>query len=204
MNSVAANMRGLRAKEMRAQLTDIALRLFDDMGYDAVGIDSIAAAAGISPRTFFRYFESKDEILLQYERSLHTRLLAALARRPPEEGPVTALRNAYSETSATPPDARAHIRRRGALLADSPSLRTRASGERASSVDDISAVLAQRRGPGDTSTPTWRLRVIAAALSAVAAEAWARWIDVGGDTDPAESLAAAFALLTSGWESRDE
>ncbi len=204
MNSGTAGMRELRTKEMRRQLTDIALRLFDDMGYDAVGVDSIAAAAGISPRTFFRYFESKDEILLQYERSLQTRLLGALEHRPPEEGPVTALRNAYSETATTPPDVRAHVRRRGALLAHSTSLRTRANGERASGVDDISAVLARRRGPGDICTPPWRLRVIAAALSAVAAEAWSRWIADGENTDPADSLAAAFALLTSGWESLDE
>ncbi|WP_062980018.1 TetR family transcriptional regulator [Nocardia flavorosea] len=204
MNTGPTGLRDLRTQEIRKHLTEVALRLFDDNGYDAVSVDNIAAIAGVSQRTFFRYFQSKDDLVLQYERSLHARLLAALAQRPPEEGPVTALRSAYLETATTTAGHRARIRRRGQLLAASPALRSRASGERTAGVDDITGVLALRRSGTDPGEYEWQLRVIATALSAVAAEAWTRWVFHGGDTDPADQLAEAFSLLTSGWDLLDE
>ncbi|MEU1526539.1 TetR family transcriptional regulator [Nocardia rhamnosiphila] len=204
MNPGPTGLRDLRTQEIRKHLTEVALRLFDDHGYDAVSVDNIAAIAGVSQRTFFRYFQSKDDLVLQYERSLHARLLAALAQRPPEEGPVTALRNAYLETATTAAGHRARIRRRGQLLAASPALRSRASGERTAGVDDITAVLTLRRAGTESGEYEWQLRVIAAALSAVAAEAWTRWVGHGGNTDPADQLAEAFSLLTSGWDLLDE
>jgi AcrR family transcriptional regulator len=199
-----AGLRDLRTQEIRKHLTEVALRLFDDNGYDAVSVDNIAAVAGVSQRTFFRYFQSKDDLILQYERSLHARLLAALAQRPAEEGPVTALWNAYLETATTAVGHRARIRRRGQLLAASPALRSRASGERTAGVDDITAVLTLRRAGTESGEYEWQLRVIATVLSAVAAEAWTRWVFHGGNTDPAEQLAEAFSLLTSGWDLLDE
>lgn len=204
MSNVTAGLRERRTQEIRRHLTEVALHLFDDNGYDTVSVDNIAAVAGVSQRTFFRYFQSKDDLILQYERTLHTRLLAALAARPAEEGPVTALRNAYLDTATTAGAHRARIRRRGQLLARSPALRARAGGERLAGVDDITAVLTLRRSGTESGDDEWRLRVIATALSAVAAEAWARWVGHGADTDPAHQLAQAFSLLTSGWDLLDE
>ncbi|WP_235748587.1 TetR family transcriptional regulator [Nocardia coffeae] len=201
---MTADLRDLRTQEIRKHLTDVALHLFDDRGYDAVSVDNIVAIAGVSQRTFFRYFQSKDDLILQYERTLHARLLEALAARPAEEGPVTALRNAYLETATTASGYRARMRRRGQLLAASPTLRSRAGGERLAGVDDTCAVLTMRRSGTEPGDDEWRLRVIATALSAVAADAWTRWVGSGEDSDPADHLAQAFSHLTSGWDLLDE
>lgn len=53
---------GRRPSATCAELSHVALRLFHEHGFEATTIDAIAAAAGISRRTFFRYFESKNDV----------------------------------------------------------------------------------------------------------------------------------------------
>lgn len=200
MTSIVPGLRERQVAEVRRHLSEIALGLFDDSGYDAVSVDAISSAAGISQRTFFRYFTSKDDIILQYERQLQTRLIDALRGRPVAEGPVTALCNAFLETSTTPDLMRAQIRRRGRVLDASPALGSRAVGERIAGVDDLVDVLAQR---GGRDLDPLRLRVIASAISAVATDAWRGWVRDDSNVDPADRLAEAFSVLTTGWETLD-
>jgi AcrR family transcriptional regulator len=62
----------------RAEIADAALRLFFDRGFEGVTVDEIVSAAGVSRRTFFRYFETKEDALLADYPELHTRLSEAL------------------------------------------------------------------------------------------------------------------------------
>ena len=81
----------LRERQRRfamAEVERVALDLFAARGYESVSVDDIVAAAGTSQRTFFRYFASKDEVVLAYERYLHERFVAALRSRPASEGSV--------------------------------------------------------------------------------------------------------------------
>ena len=69
MNETAAKPAGLRERkrvETRRRILDVGLKLFVAKGYEATTLDDIAEAAGISRRTFFSYFDSKDEILTAY------------------------------------------------------------------------------------------------------------------------------------------
>jgi AcrR family transcriptional regulator len=88
---------GARAKRREAEtlrIVKVALVLFLERGPDEVTADEIADAAAISRRTFFRYFPSKDDVLVMvHGRSMH-RVVAALRDRPLEEPIVTALLNA--------------------------------------------------------------------------------------------------------------
>jgi AcrR family transcriptional regulator len=175
-----------------------ALALFTRHGFDAVSVDDVAAAAGISQRTFFRYFGSKDDVLLDYQRRLDERLLAALRARPATEGAVTALRNAFLETSAVAPPDHADVLLRARALADAPGLRARSRGEQVAGAAALAEVLAERMG----TRPTDRRPVtVAAAMSAVARAAWDQWVAGGGADDPAEEIGQALALVEQGLDS---
>lgn len=87
---------GLRERKRRETLqriTDAGTRLFIAHGYEGTTLDAIAAEAGISRRTFFYYFKSKDEILLAMQAGLGDMLAAGLAQEPPGQTPLQAVRN---------------------------------------------------------------------------------------------------------------
>ncbi|MEE2036645.1 TetR family transcriptional regulator [Nocardiopsis sp. CT-R113] len=91
---------GLRERKkarMRESLLDAGLRLFHERGYQATTTEEIAACAGVSQRTFFRYFASKDDIVLEAVEGVDEYLYGALRARPADEPPFTALRNAMHE-----------------------------------------------------------------------------------------------------------
>src|SRR5579863_4713352 len=88
-----------RKKERTKQvLADAALRLFLEAGYDETKIEDIAAAADVVPRTFFRYFSSKDDALFGWYESVMEQGLAILRERPKGEGAVSALIAMHLET----------------------------------------------------------------------------------------------------------
>jgi AcrR family transcriptional regulator len=69
--------------------------LFAAHGYESTTIDQVASAAGLSKRSFFRYFSSKEELVLGNQDAIGARLADALAARPGTEPPWTALRRAF-------------------------------------------------------------------------------------------------------------
>ncbi|MFB9568414.1 TetR family transcriptional regulator [Saccharopolyspora hordei] len=98
--SAPTDQGGLRARKKqrtRAALIDAGLDLFLAHGYEATTIDEIAAAVEVSPRTFFRYFASKEDIALAKGAEFDELMLDALAARPAAEPPLDALRHAVLE-----------------------------------------------------------------------------------------------------------
>src|SRR5207245_9584963 len=87
-------LRERHRKRTAADREEAALSLFNERGFDAVTIDDIASAADVSRRTFFRYFASKEDVILSDHPRRLDELQAALDRRPAEEPALTALRNA--------------------------------------------------------------------------------------------------------------
>src|SRR5690349_4456662 len=90
-------LRERKKRRTRDALTDAAYALFDAKGFDATTVDEIAAAVEVSPRTFFRYFASKEELALAPLDQQVAAMLAALAARPAAESVLTALRAAAVE-----------------------------------------------------------------------------------------------------------
>ena len=189
--------RDLVARDIRRT----ALALFDKRGFDAVSVRDIAEAVGMSSRTFFRYFASKDDILLDYERYLQARLGDALRGRPADEGAVTALRNSFIATSTVAPEDHDAVVARARVLAAAPALRARAQGERASGSQEIARLLAERMGVDPAADQ--RPLVAAAAMSAAAVAAWDHWLASGGTGDPSRAISAALELITGGLEELD-
>ena len=88
------SLRDRQRAQIRADIRRAAFRLFIERGYDAVTTEEIASAAGVSPRTLFRYVPTKEELLLAPVRHGGTAIVALLEERPAAEQPDVALINA--------------------------------------------------------------------------------------------------------------
>jgi AcrR family transcriptional regulator len=97
MDTMIARKEGLRERkrrETRQRLAEVGLRLFVENGYEATTLEAIAIEAGISPRTFFYYFKTKDELLqFWHRRGFLDALGPAMLRESREQRPLTAIRN---------------------------------------------------------------------------------------------------------------
>jgi AcrR family transcriptional regulator len=155
MSDVAAPGRppdGLRERKKartRASIREHALRLFREHGYPTTTVEQISAAAEVSPATFFRYFPTKEDVVLQDDMELFT--LDALEAQPPELGPIAAFRAAAAEslTEMTAAD-RARLTETTHLAMSVPEIRARALDELIKTMDMIAVALAERAGrPAD-------------------------------------------------------
>ena len=110
---------GLRERKklhVREQLVEAATRLFDELGFDRVTVDEIADAAMVSPRTFFRYFGSKEALLFADQAEMLDELRAAIAAQPSTASPLEVLRSAIKALSADVPTHREHHLRRARMV----------------------------------------------------------------------------------------
>jgi AcrR family transcriptional regulator len=185
---------------VRADLARVAIDLFTRHSFESVTVEDIARAAGISARTFFRYFPSKDDIVLDLVVRLQDRLIAAFADRPAQEGVVGALHRAYVATATVPRKDRARVLQVGRILVSSPGLRAASYGQPWANRAPIVALAAQRMG---TSPADPRPRIITAAMAAVATTEWHAWVDDGETSDPAKRIDAALTALEEGLHALD-
>ncbi|HEY1440357.1 MAG TPA: TetR family transcriptional regulator, partial [Mycobacterium sp.] len=97
---------GLRERKKiktRQAIRRAAFRLINENGYAATTVEQIAEAAEVSPSTFFRYFPSKESLLLADD--LDPLILAAFGSQPPDLSLIQAFRRAYEAVMAhLPPD----------------------------------------------------------------------------------------------------
>jgi AcrR family transcriptional regulator len=191
-----AGLREHKKEQTRAAIQRAALRLIAEDGYAATTCEQIAAAAEVSPATLFRYFPTKEDIVLQ--DGYDPLIAAAVVARPAGEPPVVAVRRAFAEALAAiySGDVEA-IRQRTALILSVPALRSRAREQNASLVSHLQLALARRGGPENDGALT--LEVAATACAAVVSVAVERWATQGGDL-PAlvDDAFAALADLTGG------
>lgn len=139
---------------VRQEIAHAAWRLFADRGYEATAVDEIAGEAGVSRRTFFRYFSSKEDVVVETSDALAEDLLAAVASRPAQEPPLVAihraLRPVVESRLAETNEARAIIR----LLRESRTLR-RAMLERHARMEErLALLIAERTGVDPRRDPT--------------------------------------------------
>jgi AcrR family transcriptional regulator len=185
------DLRARRRRLVQDDIARIAVRLFLERGYDRVSVEELAAAAGMSERSFFRYFTSKDEVLRRYRRGLFGTLVRTFQARPADEPPLTALRNAYVQTSHVAAADRPRIHSLARLLADAADVWAKDLGE---TITDAAVVaeLARRMG---TSPEDLRPAVLAAAVAAAVVTGWNSWVRSAGEEDPGELVATSIDLL---------
>jgi AcrR family transcriptional regulator len=191
---------GLRERKKartRASLREHALRLFRDQGYTATTVEQIAAAAEVSPSTFFRYFPTKEDLVLQDD--MDTRMVEALGQQPPDLGAVAAARAAAKQVFAsyTAADMDA-IRETTRLTMTVPEVRARALDEFARTIGVVADAVARRAGrPADDLA----VRTVAGAIIGVIMAItlpWEGWTEQASFEDTFARIDEGLALLEAG------
>jgi AcrR family transcriptional regulator len=175
------------------ELTEAALQLLALKGFDVVTIDEIVSTAGVSKRTFFRYFASKEDVVVQFLADMGTGIRAELAARPIEERPSVALLHAVRVPIAACGDHSDRALRVVQLILRTPALLARFLERQAQWREDLTAELARRLGL-DPDTDLYPQLAAGMALTAFDA-VLQRWSDSDGAEDSVELTDRAFAII---------
>lgn len=188
-------LRERKKLKTRRAIQEHALRLFVERGYEATTVEQIAAAAEISPSTFFRYFPTKEDCVLTDE---YDPIMADVFRaQPPELGVIDALRGMFREVLARTYAAdREQILARSKLILSVPALRARAFDPvHQESLSTFAELAAERAG---TSVDDHRIRVFTWATTAALEAAVAIWTDSDGALDLPKLVDDAVSFLAAG------
>lgn len=98
LGEAPTGLRERKKQRTRATLIDVAMQLCLEQGYEQTTVEQIAAAADVSPRTFSRYFATKEAVFLTLIEDFVDQAAVELASIPPEIGPLEALRMAHVVT----------------------------------------------------------------------------------------------------------
>ena len=150
------------------------MELFRDRGYDRTTAAEIAARAGMTERTFFRYFPDKREVLFDGEVMVRSALIASIADAPPGLGPLDTLFRTFRSFQPMLEAKRSYAKPRHDVISVTPALHERELAKIAALADALAAAL-QARGVAE-------LRAILAARVGMAAFAHATfaWLDDPG------------------------
>jgi AcrR family transcriptional regulator len=120
-----SSLRERTRQAMQTEVSAVAFRLFAAQGFDKTTVDQIAAEAGLSRTTFFRYFGTKEDVVLCNLGELGREVGEALAARPADEEPWDALRRAFDMVTRLNADAPEQTLSFVRMLIETPSLRAR-------------------------------------------------------------------------------
>ena len=171
------------------RLREAALALYLEHGFEQTMVADIAARAGVTARTFFRYFADKREVLFDGSAELEEKSLAALAAAPATASTLEVVAAALDAAADLIGRDRELARKRQAVIMANADLRER----ELSKLAQISAALAdglRRRGIGDAEAS-----LAAEAGAAVYRVAFQQWVDAADDFDLRDAIRQSFAQL---------
>ena len=190
--SEGVKMPGLRERQrlaVKAELREAAFRLFAERGFDDVSVVEIAREAGVSERTFFRHFPSKEDVILTVLEGFGTDIMSRLETHPLDRSWFEILRDTY--IAATAVDVTMEGERRDYLIEaassvyrlarDSPRLQAGLDARARGWADDIAEIVARRMGVDVDRDP--RPRVWATVAITAGFATLARRVSVGGSTE---------------------
>jgi AcrR family transcriptional regulator len=167
---------GLRERkrlDRRRRIEDVAIDLFERQGFDATTIEQIAAAADIAPRTFFSYFDTKDDVVLADYADRLGRILHELDQRPTDEAAWSALQGSFAAVASDYAAESDRLARRFAIMAATPSVQARSLQLQAGWEHTLTTHLATRLAAA-SGDPTPRL--LAATAVAVMRASLQHWL----------------------------
>nr|WP_296071131.1 TetR family transcriptional regulator [uncultured Actinoplanes sp.] len=145
----ASGLRERKKAKTRAAIRESAMRLFEEQGYASTTVEQIAEEAEVSPSTFFRYFPTKEDVVLTDDYD--PLIVAAIRRQPSSVHPIDAVIAAMREVfGAMTAEDLAAEQRRQRLFQAVPELRARVLQQTVSIVAMFGEVIAERQGlPAD-------------------------------------------------------
>ena len=203
--------RGRRPSTTRQDVARVALDLFNRQGYDETTVDQIAAAVGVSRRTFFRYYESKRDVVWgEFDAEL-VRLRDQLEGAPSDRPMMDVLAQAVMATNRFGAGELDELRIRIGLISTVPTLVAHSAVRYAEWCQVVAGFVSRRSGlrPDDLAPQTVARAALGAAMAAFSC--WAAGTDGsdgtdgtdgtdGSDDDLPTIVDRAFRLLASGFD----
>lgn len=192
---VTRGLRDRKKAQTRLAICGAALELFERQGFESTTVEDIADAANVSSRTFFRYFDSKMDVILTQKGEDEESLRDLMMARPPEEGPLEAVHSVFRERLAAIKENPEMVRQFRVVMS-SPTLRKLAAEHFQDHKTELIEAFADRlRVAPDDLAP----RVLAAALSETIWVIIERWVAEGSDPERLGPLLDdAFTQLRNG------
>jgi len=176
----------------RDRIRSSALRLFREQGYDATTVEQIAAAAGVSHVTFFRYFPAKEDVALS---DSYDPLIASFIAQTPATWPliqrirtvlIQGLRHVYDTDRDT-------LLAQNKLIVSTPALRERLWAHQ---IATQQLILQALESDQDDPHPSFQDRVTVAACLAAATTAILAWVENDGTPELPDLVEQAFDTLS--------
>ncbi|MGC4939716.1 TetR family transcriptional regulator [Kribbella sp. DT2] len=190
-------MTGLRdraRRAVRAEVAGIGFGLFAEHGFDQVTADQIAAAAGMSRTSFFRYFPTKEDVVLGHLEEMGEELSAALAARPAGEGAWVALEQAFYDQFGETLEDPDRALRLAKMMQETPALRARHLEKQQKWQELLAPEVARRlRITDDPSDP--RARAVTGAALACLDAANVAWMNSKGEKDMRDLIHQVMSTL---------
>ena len=178
---------GRRRLTTRTELEQVAFELFDRQGFEGTTVGDIARAAGIGRRTFFRYFDSKNDLPWGGFEERLEQMRGRLAGCPPQTPLAEAIRLGLITFNQLPPGQEGWHRRRLELILRVPALQAHSTLRYAAWRQVIAEFVAGRTGqPPDSLLPV----TLGYAVQGLFVAACEQWL-AGADTDLGELIGAA-------------
>jgi AcrR family transcriptional regulator len=192
----AAGMREKKKERTRETIVHVALQLFEEKGFEAATVEEIAAAADVSPRTFFRYFTSKEDVVFLGQDEENAAMIELLRARPADEPPLDSLLRTTRLLFAKGREMFGHAPRGLRLIQRTPALRAR----KRQALDEMQDILVNGLiGKRTSKAEALRLRVLVATYLAALNEVMNAWIVSGAKGDPRAQLDLVEELLRRGF-----
>ncbi|MFD5899023.1 TetR/AcrR family transcriptional regulator [Streptomyces sp. NPDC060366] len=146
-----AGLRERKKQATRAALSEAAVRLAAEHGAENVTVEAISNAAGVSPRTFFNYFDSHDDAFVMMDTQIGERIRCAVRDAPAELSPLDAVREAMAAELADVEQRHEVWSLRAKVLQKSPHLLARGLGLHMAEELDLARTIANRLDAGGGS-----------------------------------------------------
>jgi AcrR family transcriptional regulator len=194
---VPVGLRERKKARTREAIIDAALELFERQGFEATTVEDIAAAADVSPRTFFRYFDTKLDVVMARNVDDGDDLEDLIAALPEGVGPLEAIhqvmRGKLTDKLGEGDDS---VLREMRVVMSTPSLRNICVERFHDHLDGFAALFAARQG---LDTRALQPYVLAGAVSAMLLAVMDRWVADGAQPDRLVPLLdEGFGLLEEG------